>query len=192
LELHDHAVLFSGDAGFVKSTTAAALALRGATVLSDDIVPIQFTQERYWAIPGYPRVCLWPESVASLIGPDQELPRLSPRREKRYLPLDGVRAKFAANKKPLGMIYLFGERSADECAPRVEELSPREALLELVQNTYMNWLLNREQRALEFDELCKIVQQIPVRRLVAHSDTAKLELLCERIFEDAESMLARS
>ena len=192
VELHDHAVLFSGSAGFGKSTTAAALGLRGATVLSDDIVPIQFTRERYWAIPGYPRICLWPESVASLIGPDQDLQPLSLRWEKRYLPVDGVRAKFAEDKKPLGMIYLFGERSADVSAPRVEELNAREALLGLVQNTYMNWLLNREQRALEFDELSKIVQQIPVRRLVAHSDGAKLGLLCERIFEDAESMLARS
>lgn len=54
----------------------------------------------------------------------------------------------------------------------------------------MNWLLNRQQRAREFDELCKIVQQVPVRRLVARMDGAKLGLLWERIFEDAEGMLA--
>jgi len=32
-------------------------------------------------------------------------------------------------------------------------MSFREALLSLVQNTYMNWLLNRKQRAAEFDAL---------------------------------------
>jgi hypothetical protein len=192
VELHDRAVLFSGDAGFGKSTTAAALGLHGVPVLSDDIVPINREAREYWATAGYPRICLWPESVTNLIGADQNLPRLSPRWQKRYLPLDGVRAKFAEHKKPLGMIYLFGERSAAGQTPCIHELSPREALLELVQNTYMNWLLNREQRAREFDELCRIVQQVPVRRLVAHSDAAKLGLLCERILEDAETMLAHS
>jgi hypothetical protein len=190
VELHDQAVAFCGDSEFGKSTTAAALALNGRPVLCDDIVPVSQESQKYWATPGYPRVCLWPESVAALLGPGEDLPQLSPRFEKRYLPLDGVRARFTEHKKPLGTIYLLGERSTDTHAPCIQELSPREALLELVKNTYMNWLLNREQRACEFDELCKIVQQVPVRRLVAHSDGSKLGLLCERIFQDAESMLA--
>ena len=190
VELHNSAVLFSGDAGFGKSTTAAALALRGAPVLCEDIVPLEFAQERYWAVPGYPRVCLWPDAVAKLVGDEDALPRLSPTWEKRYLPLDGVRANFAREKKPLGIIYLFGERSADATAPRIEEMRPRQALLELVQNTYMNWLLDRERRAEEFDELWKVVKQVPVRRVVAHTDGQKLGALCERIFEDAGNVLA--
>ena len=191
VELHDSAVLFSGDAGFGKSTTAAALALRGAPVLSDDIVPLTKTSGCYWANPGYPRLCLWPDAVATLSIPQETLPRICPAMEKCYLPLDGVRATFAAERKPLGIIYLFGERSDASGAPRIEELSPRQALLELVQNTYMNWLIDREQRAQEFDELCKIVQQVPVRRIVAHTDGAKLGLLCDRIFQDAERLLPR-
>ena len=192
VELHDRAVIFCGDSGFGKSTTAAALALRGAPVLCEDIVPLELADGRYWAIPGYPRVCLWPDSVANLVGDEDALHRLSPAWEKRYLPLDGERAKFAAEKKPLGLIYLFGERSAESNAPRIEEMRPRQALLELVQNTYMNWLLDRERRAEEFDELCKIVQQVPVRRVVAHTDGAKLASLCEQIFQDAASILGRS
>jgi hypothetical protein len=191
VELHDSAVLFSGDAGYGKSTTAAAMALHGAPVLSDDIVPLTNTNERYWANPGYPRLCLWPDAVAKLLNSQEALPRLSPAQGKCYLPLDGVRASFAAQRKPLGIIYLFGERSDASDAPRIEELSPRQALLELVQNTYMNWLIDREQRAHEFDELYKIVQQVPVRRIVAHADGAKLGLLCDRIFQDAERLLAR-
>src|SRR5208282_4505990 len=125
-----------------------------------------------------------------LVGDEDALPRLSPTWEKRYLPLDGVRANFAREKKPLGIIYLFGERSADATAPRIEEMRPRQALLELVQNTYMNWLLDRERRAEEFDELWKVVKQVPVRRVVAHTDGQKLGALCERIFEDAGNVLA--
>jgi hypothetical protein len=40
VEMCSRAVLFSGDAGNGKSTTAAALSLRGAPVISEDIVPL--------------------------------------------------------------------------------------------------------------------------------------------------------
>jgi hypothetical protein len=188
-EIEDRAVVFCGDAGFGKSTTAAALALRGAPVLCEDIVPLESTDGRYWAIPAYPRVCLWPDAVTKLVGNKDALPRLSPTWEKRYLPLDGIQAKFATDRKPLGMIYLFGERSDGTDAPRIEEMRSREALLELVKNTYMNWLLDRERRAQEFDVLWRIVQQVPVRRVIAHTDGQKLPTLCERIFEDARKFL---
>jgi hypothetical protein len=190
VELHDRAVVFCGEAGFGKSTTAAALALRGSPVLCEDIVPLELTEECYWVVPGYPRVCLWPDAVTKLVGDADALPRLSPTWEKRYLPLDGTRAKFAKDRKPLGMIYIFGERSSGKDAPRIEEMRPREALLKLVQNTYMNWLLDRGRRAEEFDELCRIVQQVPVRLVVAHTESNKLPTLCDLIFADAKIFLA--
>jgi hypothetical protein len=189
VEINERAVLFSGHPGYGKSTTAAALALRGVPVLCEDVVPLRLTEGHCWAIPGYPRVCLWPEAVAKLLGDSQSLPRLTPTWEKCYLPLDGVRAKFVSQKQPVGLIYLFGQRSSEANAPRIEELRPREALLELVQNTYMNWLLDRRQRAEEFDELCRLVQQVPVRRVVAHSDGEKLGALCDCIFQDSEKVL---
>ncbi len=192
VELQERAVLFSGDAGCGKSTTAAALALRGVPVFCEDIVPLETTNGRCWAIPGYPRVCLWPEAVATLLGNPEALPRLTPAWEKRYLPLDGVRARFARASRPLGLIYLLGERSSEADAPRIEEMHPKDALLALVQNTYMNWLLDRERRAEEFDELWKVLQQVPVRRIVAHTDGAAIGTLCERILADAAKTLAGS
>ena len=63
VEFCGQAVAFSGDAGFGKSTTAAALALRGVPVLSEDISPMQESAGRFHIFPGYPRVCLWPDSV---------------------------------------------------------------------------------------------------------------------------------
>lgn len=191
VELHGQAVLFSGYAGYGKSTTAAALALRGTPVLCEDISPLELTEGQIAVIPGYPRVCLWPDAVTKLVGDPEALPKISPTWEKRYLPLDGVRAKFAADKKPLGIIYLFGERSADANAPRIEEIRPREALLGLVQNTYMNWLLDRERRAEEFDALWRVVRQVPIRRIVAHCDGAQIGTLCDRILEDAEKITSQ-
>lgn len=189
VELQRQAVVFSGDPGYGKSTTAAALALRGIPVLAEDIVALELTESTICVKPGYPRVCLWPDAVQKLMGDAEALPRLTPTWEKRYLPLDGVRGKFAAERVPLGLIYIFGGRIDDANAPRVEEVNPREALLELVQKTYMNWLLDRERRAEEFHDLWKVVGRVPVRRIIAHEDPGKIGQLCELILADAARVL---
>jgi len=189
VEFFGHAVAFSGDAGVGKSTTATALALRGTPVLSEDISPLQESADGFRVFPGYPRICLWPDSVAHLLGSAEALPRLTPVWEKRFLPLDGIRGRFSPEPLPLGLIYLFAPRAENDIAPRVEHIRPREALLNLVQNTYMNWLLDREQRAIEFDTLSRLVQQVPVRRIVPHKDPGRIAEMCELIRKDADELL---
>jgi hypothetical protein len=188
-EIRGRAVCFCGDAGYGKSTTVAALGLRGFPVLAEDIVALEEGGREFNAVPGYPRVCLWPESVRMLLGREDALPQLTPVWEKRYLELDGRLAKFAPAKLPLGVLYLFAPRSSDQGVPRIEKLSPREALLELVQNTYMNWVLDREQRAKEFDTLCRFVQRVPVRRITPHAKPEKIAVLCDLILKDATAIL---
>lgn len=190
VEIRGRAVCFCGDAGYGKSTMAAALALRGLPVLAEDIVALEESGGQFHAVPGYPRVCLWPESVSMLLGRADALPQLTPVWEKRYLELDGQGAKFSRTELPLGVVYVFTPRSSDESAPRIEKLSPREALLELVQNTYMNWVLGRQQRANEFDTLSRLVRQIPVRRIVPHAKPEKIAALCELILQDAPAFLS--
>jgi hypothetical protein len=189
VELRGHAICLCGDTGLGKSTTAAALALRGYPIVAEDIVALEEAGERFLAVPGYPRVCLWPESVQMLLGSEDALPLIAEGWEKRYLPLDGQRAKLAAGKLPLGLVYLFADRVEEADAPRIEELTPRDALLLLVKNTYMNWLLDREQRAAEFETLGRLVQQVPVRRIVAHARPEKLSELCELLVRDAGEVL---
>lgn len=190
VELHGHAICFCGDAGYGKSTTAAALALRGYPVIAEDIVALEQLSDRFLAVPGYPRVCLWPESVQMLLGSADNLPLITPTWEKRYLPLDGRRARFAGGKLPLGLVYVFADRLDDASAPRIETIGSPEAVLQLVQNTYMNWVLGREQRAEEFDVLCRLVEQVAVRRIVPHAQPEKLSELCDLIVQDAGEYLA--
>jgi hypothetical protein len=192
VEIQGRAVCFCGDAGYGKSTTAAALALRGLPVLAEDIVALAEDGREFRAVPGYPRVCLWPESVRMLLGRDDALPQLTPVWEKCYLELDPQRGKFSQASLPLGILYLFAPRSSEHGVPRIDKLGLRDALLELVQNTYMNWVLNREQRAKEFDALCRLVQLVPVRRIVPHANPEKIAALCDLILRDASAILASS
>ena len=179
--IDDSAFVIAGPAGAGKSTTAAALALRGAPVLCEDIAALQEADGQFFVQPGYPRVCLWPDAVEKLLGSKDSLPDLTPTWDKKYLDLDGPQAKFESRKIPLGAIYLLEARVNEETAPRIEEISSREALLELVSNTYMNVLLTREQRAAEFELLSRLVNQVPSKRLISHSDTGGIGKLCELV-----------
>jgi len=186
-----NAVMLCGSSASGKSTTAAALALHGVPVLTDDISPVKEEKRSLYVEPGYPRVCLWPNSVEILFGAPEALPRLTPTWEKYFLALDGVRAAFESKKRRLAVVYLFGERSDEADAPRIEDCGMRDALLELVQNTYMNWLLDRNQRAAELDVLSRLVAKVPVRRIVPHTDPERIGPLCELIIRDAERLSGR-
>ena len=184
------AVALCGESQAGKSTMAAALALRGIPVLCEDITPLYEESGRFQVEPGYPRVCLWPDAVEKLFGARDALPQLTPSWEKFFLPLDGSNASFEAQRKPLGAVYMLAPRAAEANAPRIEEAGARGALLELVQNTYMNCLLDRHQRAVEFDALSKLVTQVPVRRIVPHADPGRIDDLCDLILADVKCLSA--
>jgi hypothetical protein len=186
--LSGNALIFCGSSAAGKSTTAAALALRGLPVLTDDIAPIREAEGSLCVEPGYPRTCLWPDAVEILFGAPGALPRITPTWEKCFLALDGVRARFAAEKHPVKVVYLLAPRDNSADAPRIEDPGMRAALVELVRNTYMNWLLDRNQRAVELDALAKLVTRVPVRRIVPHVDPARIGELCELIREDAQRL----
>ena len=175
------AIAMVGPAGSGKSTTAAALALRGWPVLCEDVCRIEGSELGFHAYPGYPRVCLWPDSVGFLYPSSDALPLIVNGWEKRYLPLDGMNAKFADAFLPLAGIYLLGARNNSVSGIDVRPMTPREAALELVQNTYMNWLIDRDQRAAEFDAIAKLVLTAPCFRVTPSSDPAHLGEMAAQI-----------
>ena len=62
-------------------------------VLSDDILTLIELDGAFRAVPAYPRVRLWPESVYALWGSTESLPRISEGWDKRHfaLPADRIR-----------------------------------------------------------------------------------------------------
>jgi hypothetical protein len=181
LSFHGRSLALVGEAGAGKSTTAAALALRGWPVLAEDVCALAKSAGSYPVVPAYPRICLWPDSVDFLFASREALPLMVPGWEKRFLSLDGSSARFASSSAPLAAIFFLTERSTGERAPYVESISQQEALLQLVQNTYMNWYLDRHQRADEFEVLTRLVSSIECCRLIPSSDPGRLPALAELI-----------
>jgi hypothetical protein len=178
-----------GDQGAGKSTTAAAFARLGFPVLSDDITALREQGSTFWVLPGDPNVCLWPQSVAYLYGSPTALPLiipdniLDPEWDKRWLDLTGPGTHFQSQPLPLGAIYVLGDRQEDS-GPRVEEVLGNERLLLMIANNYGSGFLDKERRAREFEALGRLLNRVPVRRLIPRSGPAYLTKLCEAILSD--------
>jgi hypothetical protein len=181
-------VAFAGSEGKGKSTTAAALASRGHAVISDDIVALTEREGSFFALPAYPYLSLWPESVAMLYGPNKELPSFSPNYDKRQLLLAENRLRFQDKQIQLGAVFLLGERVADSSAPFVEKLPAREVLVALVANSYATNMLDKVMRAQEFELFGRLVTSVPVWRLRPHEDGSKIGLLCDVIREKCHEL----
>ena len=178
------AVALLGDAGAGKSTTVAAMAMRGLPVLTDDVAALEGPGDRPMVRSGYPGVRLWPESVQNLFGAPDRLPVLTPNWDKRSLDLKRPGYMFQEQPLPLAAIYVLADRSDGLNALHIEPVRPRDALLTLVANTYVNYLLDRDMRAHEFSYLARLVRSVPVRRVTPHKDPNRIQELCDLILDD--------
>lgn len=186
------AIAICGPPSAGKSTAAAALALRGFPILCEDIAALRERHGVFGVSPGYPRVNLWPDSAISLFGTSSSLPRITPNWDKRFLPLDGSLASFENQELPLTAVYTLDPHSDSPDLPRIEDVSPQNAALLLVQNTYMNYLLDKSQRAEELDAIARLVFRVPVRRLLRDGNPAKISAMCELVEKDAAAIVGAS
>lgn len=177
----DKAIALVGPAGSGKSTTAAAFAERGYSVLAEDVVTLDDRRDRFLVRPGYPCIRLWPPAVKALYGVETHLPKLTPNWDKCYLDLS---ERFQGEPLPLAAIYQLGERHHDSDAPYVAALDRSEGLMALVANTYATKLMDRQMRAREFELLTRVVGSVPVRRVTPHADPARINDLCVTILND--------
>jgi hypothetical protein len=184
----EHAIALVGFPGAGKSTTAAAFAICGFSVISDDLAALADDGEDFLISPGYPRVNLWPDSVRALFGSAESLPRITPAWNKHYMALGTSDLGFATKALPLSAIYLLGERDGALAAPIIEEMFGADALAALVVNTYLNYLLDRDMRSREFDVLSRLVTEVPIRRVRTPADPSAIFDLCRAIGADARQL----
>jgi hypothetical protein len=150
--------VFSGDSGYGKSTLASSLHARGLHLVADDVAAIKVGETVHQVYPGNQDFKLWPDSVRNLGETEAAFDRFMPSCEKRLLP---VAERLQRRPLPLRSIYMldFGEQAA------IEPLSPAQAALELVRNTFGITLLHSLRAADFFKQAVRIARSVPVFRL---------------------------
>jgi hypothetical protein len=154
------AILFVGDSWSGKSSTAAAFARLGYSLLSDDVVRIDGRGDELAAYPYQPRLNVWGDSAAALFGAAD-----SDVYQKRYVNALDAGYRFQSTPVPIETVYVLCERAARRQRPRVARLTPRDALVALVRHTHGGSFLDRDMRARELEVIARLVEQGAVREL---------------------------
>jgi hypothetical protein len=179
------AIAFVGPAGAGKSTTAAAFAVQGYPVLTEDVAALFERDGAFEIRSGYPHVALWPDSTAMLFGSAEALPTFTPGWDKRCLDLTPP-GRFAAWPLPLCAVYVLSGRGV-RGAPGVAPMSPGRAMLALLGNIYGNLLFHRELRVQELDTVRRLASTIPVSAAFSGGDSSALSAFCDAVLDDCRA-----
>lgn len=175
----DHAVLLAGHSGAGKSTTAAALATRGARVLSDDLTALSTDDGgRVLAWAGFDHLRLWPDAERVVLGESGRLERITPTWDKRRFSLG--ESTFEPLARPVGAIVVLEPRT-DRPTATQHTIAPPQAVIALATLTYANYLLDSAMRATELSQLGELVRSVPVYSVAGSSDSGAIADLCDTI-----------
>lgn len=173
-------VAFLGDKGAGKSTLAVHLHERGHELLSDDLVPLEFDNDKILTYRGFPRIKLWPDSVESLGVKSEELPRIS-----RFFDKRAFECKSGSNSEPVRLEKIFILNQDREVS--LAECLSRNAFIELARHTYLNrYLEATDSTALSFRQCEIIAKSIPVYSLNRPHDYGQSSEIASLIEEDLD------
>ncbi len=170
---------FSGKTGLV-----ATLVRQGHSLLTDDILPIEETKNRFVGYPGYPQMRMWPDLATHFLGGCDDLEVVYPTLDKRRVKLGPD--TFCDQSRPLACLYLPERRAAGESGRcEIDVVPPRDALIELVRHSFSPFLVEaiglQPQR---IDKISRLLERVPMRRVLYPEGFENLESTASAILED--------
>jgi len=113
IAIDQYAIALMAPSGGGKSTVAAALAIRGFPVLSDDLLVVHDNGNVQFAQPGYRGIRLCEDSAEILFGEQKKSQiQLIPHGDKRLLELPQGKCRFVS--KPLPLLAIYTRLSREE------------------------------------------------------------------------------
>jgi GTPase SAR1 family protein len=169
------AIAFVGPTGSGKSTLASSFSKDGMAVLTDDCLLLQEECGRLTAIPSYPGVRLWPETADAMFGKGKTLAEVAHYTEKRRVDRS-VGIEFCTRPTELRRMYFLPppEEAEQTAEVRIEPLSSRDAVVELVKYTYLIDVTDRQRLRQEFERLSRVAVQPLFYRLACPRDFSRL------------------
>lgn len=178
------AVVFLGDTGFGKSTLAAWFLSTGHRILTDDLLVLKQTSGGILAFPGPNRIKLFPNIARKYLGTVALGGPMNPFTRKMILPLG--REQACSTPIPLRAIYLLAGAGDpyDGGAIRIESLSPREAFLELLKNTFNHRIVDTERLDRHFTVTGHLASAASVRKVFYPRVLERLPAVCEALLSN--------
>ncbi len=149
------ALAFMGVSGRGKSTLAASFATSGLPFMTDDgLLLTEGGGGVYEVQPSHASIRLWEDSQEALVPNDAPAgPSVQHTSKARFLAGDDM--AFCDSSRPLHRVYFLGEGIAPGI--EIQPLSPTDALVELMRNSFLMETEEHGALARNFDRLAKLV-----------------------------------
>lgn len=175
----DACAVVVGHSGAGKSTLAAEFARRGLDVLSDDVVPVDAGGR---ALPGYPRIKLWEDSLDQFgLAPDG-LERVRAEAPKYSVPIAGNDAA------ALPVRWIYGLDAHDDAELALVPVTGIAKFELLSEHTYRRQLLVGRSAIWQHAQLCATVgEQAQVARILRPAARMTPAATADFILNDIET-----
>ena len=187
------AVLFLGDSGAGKSTTAHGCRNAGATLLADDFALVEFPDGVPHLVPAGVGVRLWGD-VAALAAPgDVELPVAHYHDKKRLVShLEGPTE--TQDAVCIAAVVWLGRRGESQ-ARQPTSVAPSEAVVRIIEQCFRPDVNSADANWRSLDRATRIVESVGVVEAALPADLANLTDHCRELLADvldAQSLRGRS
>lgn len=182
-------IVFLGPKGSGKSTLAAAFLRRGASLLTDDVLPIEVRGDEILGLPSVPIMKLWPDTAREALQLVEKLPSLADHSEKTLLALAG-RYEFAAAPARLGALYLLHRYDSDpesEARCSIRPVTGQQALAALLSQTSNRAALLPAELAKLLPIYARLCAQAPLYELRYPSSFEQHHRVCDQIQASLEA-----
>lgn len=173
-----------------KTSLAATFLQAGFSLLTDDLLPIEFVKGTFWSHPTYPQMRMWPEQAQFFLGSFQDLPYVSRNSSKRRVPIGPATfGKFCDTSEPLSLLYLPQIKEDTKKTVETVPMSGQGATIELVRHSFLPHLVAAlGLQARRINILSQLAHQVPMRRLIFQASFANLPTVRTAILQDLENL----
>lgn len=154
IETEAGAIAFMGESRRGKSTLAASFSSAGFRFLTDDALLLEAAEGGYKVYPSHASIRLWGDSQQAVVGADASLAPAVQYTPKARL-LSGDALVYCPEAQPLRRVYFLGDGSAARLT--FQRMSPSEAMISLVKNTFLLDINVQQTLATHFDQLSEMV-----------------------------------
>ena len=155
VEINHSAIGFMGVSGRGKSTLAASFAGSGFRFLTDDGLLLEKSAYTYRVQPSHPSIRLWDDSLQALVRE-----AAAPVPPLQYTPKTRIFSNemlpFCNEARRLRRVYFLGDGSTSDLS--IEQMKPSEALIGLLNHSFLLDIEARDLIAKHFDELTQLVE----------------------------------
>jgi len=184
------AVGFVGDCGYGKSSLGAAFLQAGHPLLTDDLLVVKETRAGFVAYPGPPRIKLFPEIAKTLLGERGTGTPMNSLTPKLVIPLGEEKIRVWQGVSILKAIYVLKPPTDGARGSRVtiRRLSPRQAFIELLKNTFNAMVVEPARLGRQFELTARLAGKISVKSLSFPRTLGDLPAVREAVRSDLAAL----